>query len=126
MEPKWEWRIAAGELWRLDDRPHLEVTGYSGARGFRNDPRAITRIGEGPIPLGTYTIESPRDTDTHGPYVLPLTPDASNQMYGRSGFLMHGDSVSHPGTASKGCIILPRSTRELVWGSGDRVLTVVV
>jgi hypothetical protein len=38
---------------------------------------------------------------------------------------MHGDSKAHPGSASHGCVILPRATREEVWQSGDRELEVV-
>jgi hypothetical protein len=38
---------------------------------------------------------------------------------------MHGDSIKARGCASRGCIILPRSVRELVWQSGDTVLEVV-
>ena len=45
--------------------------------------------------------------------------------HGRSGLLMHGDSKEHPGSASHGCVILPRSVREEVWQSGDRDLEVV-
>jgi lipoprotein-anchoring transpeptidase ErfK/SrfK len=121
----WQWKIKEGELWRLDDRPHLEARGYSGAPGFKNDPAATARKEEGPIPVGTYTIGAPHDTETHGPYVLPLTPDVGNKMYGRSAFLIHGDSIKAPGTASHGCIILPRSSRERIGTSGDHCLQVV-
>src|SRR6266850_4122660 len=53
-----------------------------------------------------------------------LTPDASNQMFGRTAFLIHGDSVVEPGTASRGCIIMSRGIRNEVAPSGDHVLTV--
>lgn len=121
-----EWRIKAGELWLIDTRPHLVATGYSGAPGFKNNPAEVARVGQGPIPPGLYTIGAPHDTDTHGPYVLSLTPDADNKMYGRSGFLLHGDSVHAPGTASKGCICIPRSAREVVWNSGEHRLQVTL
>ena len=62
---------------------------------------------------------------THGPYVLPLTPDPENLMYGRDGFLIHGDSITNPGSASEGCIILPRSARTMIAASGDNRLEVV-
>ena len=61
----------------------------------------------------------------HGPYVLTLTPAPTTNTFGRSGFLMHGDSIIAPGTASKGCIIMPHDAREQVWNSGDRDLEVV-
>ena len=31
----------------------------------------------------------------------------STETHRRSGFLMHGDSKPHPGSASNGCIVLP-------------------
>lgn len=99
--------------------------GYSGAGNGKNNPtmQAVPRIG--PIPEGWYTIHEPNDTETHGPYVLGLVPDERNEMFGRSGFLIHGDSVSKPGTASLGCIIIPRKFREQIWDSGDHRLEVV-
>ena len=56
-------------------------------------------------------------------YVLRLEPDSGT--YGRTGFLMHGDSEFHPGEASKGCIIMDRVTRTRVYQSGDTKLMVV-
>lgn len=99
--------------------------GYSGQPDCKNDPDKCALHDRGPIPPGLYTIEPPRDTETHGPYVLPLTPNEKNEMYGRSGFLIHGDSVSHPGSASHGCIILPRVVREAIHKSADINLEVV-
>jgi hypothetical protein len=46
-------------------------------------------------------------------------------MFGRSGFLIHGDSIIRPGTASRGCIILAREIREQIAASGDADLEVV-
>ncbi len=46
-------------------------------------------------------------------------------MFGRSGFLIHGDSVSHPGEASEGCIILDRNVRETIANDDDKYLVVV-
>lgn len=103
-------------------------TGYSGQPECKNDPAACSIKNKGPIPPGLYTIEAPRDSEGHGPYVLPLTPDPSNEMHGRDAFLIHGDSVKHPGTASQGCIILGRAVREAVWetaSASDRKLRVV-
>lgn len=99
-------------------------SGYSGQPACKNDPTKCSAHNEGPIPPGLYRIGDPVDTETHGPYVLPLSPDDGNEMYGRSGFLIHGDSVAHPGTASHGCIIMPRKVREVIHESGDRLLEV--
>jgi hypothetical protein len=101
--------------------------GYSGAQGIGFDNPSEQFVKDlGPIPQGFYTIEGPPfNTTEHGPYVMRLTPDARNDMEGRSGFLMHGDSVLKPGTASEGCIIMAHSVREAVWASGDRRLQVI-
>ena len=99
-------------------------TGYSGYGFGKNDPRSQALADIGPIPCGVYAIGAPFDSIEHGPFAMPLSPDAANQMFGRSGFLMHGDSLEHPGCASKGCIIMPRDAREAVWASGDRELQV--
>jgi len=101
------------------------ATGYSGAGDGKNDPAAQAEHNVGPIPAGTYTIGPPKDTLTHGPFVLPLSPSADNEMFGRAGFLIHGDSVTEPGTASEGCVIMPRAVRELVAASDDKTLSVV-
>jgi len=100
------------------------AAGYSGAGAGKNNPLAQDQHNVGPIPRGDYTITEPCDTKTHGPYVLGLSPSELNNMCGRSGFLIHGDSVVHPGTASEGCIILPRTVRERIWQSGDTHLSV--
>ena len=99
--------------------------GYSGNGLGKNNPGMCDVSNVGPVPVGTYTILFPRTTVTHGPYVLPLVPAPSNEMHERSGFLIHGDSIAAPGTASQGCIILPRAVRESIWASGDHELQTV-
>ena len=59
--------------------------GYAGAGDGKNNPDAQDQHNVGPIPRGVYVIGSPHDTLTHGPFVMPLTPVSSNQMFGRSG-----------------------------------------
>lgn len=99
--------------------------GYSGAKpdGY-NNPSMQNVHDVGPIPQGFYTIHEPFDSPAHGPFAMPLEPDPANEMFGRGGFLMHGDSIENPGHASEGCVIMPRSVREEVWKSGDRELQV--
>jgi hypothetical protein len=104
----------------------LVGTGYSGGGEGKNDPTMQSMEDVGPIPQGNWTISGPpKDTPEHGPFVLTLTADSGTNTFGRDGFLMHGDSVAAPGTASKGCIIMPRAVREQVWSSGDLQLEVV-
>lgn len=119
----WTYEIVSGRLY--SDAGELVGVGYSGAPGHKNDPTAVMLKDEGPIPPGMYTINAPIDTADHGPYVMALTPDAANAMYGRDGFLLHGDNVHQPGTASEGCVIMARSVREDVWASMDHNLNVV-
>lgn len=102
------------------------ATGYSGFDVGRNNPAMQAVHDVGPIPQGDWTISGPPiNTAEHGPFVLTLTPATRTNTFGRSGFLMHGDSVNAPGTASKGCVIMPRAAREQVWNSGDMDLEVV-
>lgn len=113
--------ISTGEMSRDGG---VIATGYSGQPSCKNDPEKCMVHNKGPIPPGRYSIGQPRDTASHGPFVLPLTPAEDNEMFGRSGFLIHGDSASHPGEASEGCIILPRAVRETIHASEDTELEV--
>ena len=119
----WTYSQINGEL--LDPTGKILAAGYSGMGLYKNDPTAENVHSEGPIPCGKYTINPPESTVEHGPYVLPLTPDEGNEMFGRAGFLIHGDSLEHPGAASEGCIIMPRAVREAIWQSGNHELQVI-
>ena len=114
----WEYSQSSGEL------RHNGVKiakGYSGKDKGKDNPAMESVPFVGPIPKGLYTIGSPRDTTSRGPYVLDLTPKGHNAL-GRSEFLIHGDSIKNPGKASEGCIIMPRVAREKVAKSGDTLL----
>lgn len=87
------------------------ATGYSGHGAGKNNPALQREPNVGPLPAGYYVVGPPHDSPTHGPLVRPLTPNQHNAMFGRFGFLIHGDSLAHPGDASEGCIILPRTAR---------------
>ena len=100
-------------------------TGYSGNEEGKNNPAFERTPNVGPIPRGQYEIGPPFDTETHGPFVMKLTASGPTYTYGRSGFLIHGDSVYAPGTASEGCIILARAVRERIASSQDNLLTVI-
>jgi hypothetical protein len=50
---------------------------------------------------------------------------AGTYTYGRDGFMIHGDSIANPGTASEGCIVLRRNERQAIWESNDHVIEVV-
>lgn len=106
--------IAAGYAGRDED----------GIQG-KNNPEAQTIKGYGPLPVGTYTLNPPANDPTVGAYAMRLTPDPSNEMFGRNSFFMHGDSVEHPGLASHGCIVMPRNIREAAWAGEDHTIHVV-
>lgn len=116
------YQISTGELTR--DGVPLGA-GYSGQPECKNDPSACDQHDRGPIPPGRYTIGDPHDSATHGPFAMALTPDPANEMHGRSGFMLHGDSASHPGAASNGCIVAPRPVRETIHRLGDPTLEAV-
>ena len=119
----WTYAQKTGEL-QQDGKS--VATGYSGSGPGKNNPELQQEHNVGPIPQGDWTIVGPPvNTAEHGPYVLKLTPSTDTPTFGRSGFLMHGDSKDSPGNASQGCVILPRAVRELVWKSGDPDLEVV-
>jgi Protein of unknown function (DUF2778) len=99
--------------------------GYSGAPSARNDPTQEGIVGIGPIPRGLYKLGALLRASEHGPYAIVLVPALTNNMFGRSGFLIHGDNIHDPGDASHGCIIQPYETRTLMWLSGDHNLEVV-
>ena len=122
----WTYEQRTGRL--LDDAGTLVATGYSGFGSDKNQPADESIADLGPIPAGEYSIGGPECVEApgpHGPYVLRLTPAPTNDMFGRNGFLIHGDSIEHPGTASHGCIILPRKIREAIAQSDDQTLSVV-
>lgn len=115
----WSYTQRSGRL--RDASGKVIAVGYSGAGEFKNDPAAQNVPDSGPCPCGVYDVGAPVDTKTHGPYVLWLTPDPANEMWGRSAFGVHGDSIVEPGTASEGCIIVPRFARERLSESGERL-----
>ncbi len=124
----WTWDQSAGTL----SRDGAVVSrGYSGKGRGKNNPALQGVRGIGPIPAGLWRIGAPYNSKNVGPYALPLDAvdakpgDDKHEGTGRGAFRVHGDSIKAPGTASQGCIILPRAIRELMWKSGDRDLTVV-
>jgi len=119
----WTYEQSTG---RLSRDGAFVAEGYSGLDEAKNNAAMQEVHDRGPIPRGLYTIGSPFDTQEHGPFVLRLTPDPANTMFGRSGFLIHGDSIQHPGRASNGCIVLKPQFRHMIAESGDTALTVVL
>jgi hypothetical protein len=120
----WEYQQHDGEL--LRGGMH-QGWGYSGAGVGKNNPEMQYVHDVGPIPRGLWVIGGPpTDTLVHGPYVLTLTPTVNVEVHGRVGFLIHGDSIVAPGTASLGCVVLARFLRQMIWNSDDREFMVEI
>jgi len=98
--------------------------GYSGNGAGKDNPSMEGVANTGPLPRGKYRIEHPFNHPHAGPYTMRLTPIAGTYTYGRDGFMIHGDSVTHPGNASNGCLNENRSIRVQMWESGDHILEV--
>ncbi len=106
------------------DSGELIGIGYSGHGEGKNNPSMEQIHNVGPLPKGKYMVGEPYTNPHSGPFTMNLTPDPSNEMYGRSGFMLHGDSIPNPGTASTGCIIMNRAVRESVHAGSDKVINV--
>jgi hypothetical protein len=120
----WRYVQSTGELYEPTGTLHSR--GYSGRGTAKNDPAKQCVVDQGPIPRGDYTIKGAIDHPQLGPVSMPLSPDAANNMCGRSAFYIHGDSSSHPGQASDGCVIMsPRHVREAIDESADKALRVI-
>ena len=114
-------KIGAGELWAVDDTSSVQTcqgtllgTAYAGNGDGINNPLATDEVMHGPLPVGLYTIGTPINKPMSvGVYALPLTPNPSNCMFGRSQFYIHGDNAQANHTASDGCIVAERTIREI-------------
>ena len=93
------------------DGTYIDTTGCcSGQSGScRNNPSCQCQVSVGPLPQGKYSLGNMM-TFKGMPYCYELYPVASNNMCGRSGFLIHGGSCY--GNPSEGCIVIENeSTR---------------
>lgn len=118
----WRFVQETGELFQDDNH---RAFCYAGIGEGKNNPDMQSVHNTGPLPVGFYTIGAAETSPTKGPVMMRLTPDASNEMFGRGDFEIHGDSKLHPGEASNGCIVASRPTRESISTSGDNRLQVV-
>lgn len=114
---------STGTIWLADSqdgRARLGV-GYSGHGAFINRPERETEVGLGPIPRGVWKMGGAYDHPRLGPTAIPLVP-FGHTAHGRTEFFIHGDNSRRDGSASRGCIILDRSTRILIAALGDRAI----
>lgn len=102
-----------------------KFSGYAGRDAGKNNPDMQNVKGIGPLPIGKYYgTELHEDDPVVGKYAIVLTPDPSNQMFGRNSFFLHGDSIDHPGEASHGCIVMPKAARLKFWEGDDHTILV--
>lgn len=119
----WSYKIGIGQM-SENGVARPEVC-YSGFDIGKNNPDMCHVADAGPMPPSTNKF-GPAYTDPEkGPVVMALTALPGSDWLGRSGFLIHGDSMEHPGMASHGCIIAPRSLRLAMNASQDRILEVI-
>ena len=119
----WKYQQSTAKL--LSPTGIITTFGWAGQRDSKNNHDMQNVHGVGPLPVGEYTIGAPHDSPHTGPYTMNLTPDPSNEMFGRSDFRIHGASKTNPELSSEGCIIQPREIRENIWNSGDHSLEVI-
>lgn len=103
---------------------------YAGHGDGRNKPAMQGHAGMGPLPCGWYTIGplEATHTTTEGHTLIDsaaLVPDAGNEMFGRSGFRIHGRKSLVDRDASNGCPIQDHGPRMKVLTSPCRRLLVV-
>jgi hypothetical protein len=118
----WTYQISSGTL--LDPTGATVGHGYAGHGEGLNNPALCNVRDVGPLPQGTYTIGQPINDNQVGVFAMPLTPDPSNEMFGRSAFFIHGDNPELNHTASDGCIILIHPIRVQIAASTDNTLIV--
>ncbi len=100
--------------------------GYAGNGKGLNNPKMEDVHNVGPIPRGVYNIgDFFNDPGDKGPTVCHLTPREGTNTFGRSGFMIHGDTPAANHTASEGCIVAPRFIRDAIAASKVRILRVV-
>lgn len=127
----WWYNQSTGHLEHVDNMSGQTTDygyGYAGRGDGLNSPSAQGRQGIGPLPQGTYTIGPKQNNVTNSGHTLRnsmrLTPLPTNNMFGRAGFLIHGDNRLRNNTASQGCMIFDGDVRDAIGSSGDPVLRV--
>ena len=118
----WKYEQRSGAFYR----PNGErlVLGYAGHGEGVNNPELESTPDVGPIPKGLWQIGPAFTHQKAGPVTMRLQMQKGS-LFGRSGFLIHGDNPKGDRSASNGCIILPRWARLEVAGSTVKSLLVV-
>lgn len=111
MIAHYEQRTGAFTIWEYDDDGQesvvVQLRGFAGQGNCKNNHFCEVLPNRGPLPCGAYRILKRKHARFHGP-AFYLEPFSTNDMFGRSGFWIHG------GTESQGCIMLQHAARELI------------
>ena len=118
---KWVWDQSAGSLsWE----GKVIAFGYAGKGAGKNNPDMQDVKKTGPIPRGLWRMTGVKNSPNTGPFTIVLVPEAGTDTRGRSEFRVHGDNKT--GTASEGCIILPRPIRNRLWENRSKAPVIEV
>jgi hypothetical protein len=98
--------------------------GYSGHGQGLNNPKLEMVHNLGPIPKGVWEIGTFFDDKHLGVIIAALKP-TDQDVFGRSGFYIHGDNKRMNFTASDGCIILSKPLRQLIRDSKEKHIAVI-
>jgi len=131
----WIYHQSTGQLTHeINGKVSDIATGYAGYGTGLNNSAMQNVAGNhpnpsGPLPQGTYTIGTQQLnvtlTGTKLPASMRLTPDSTNQMFNRDGFLIHGPHANDQQDSSNGCPIFLKSVRDQIGSSNDKCLQVV-
>lgn len=115
----WTYSQSTGAL--LNPTGTLILHGFAGHSAGLNNPALQDQKDIGPLPQGKYKMNQYFNIHpTMGQGVIELLPDPTNQMFGRSGFFIHGLNVNDPLHSSDGCAILGSTLNRLnMWASLD-------
>jgi hypothetical protein len=103
------------------------MVGYAGHAAGLNNPAMQNVHDIGPLPRGRYKMTALVDSPHTGLATIIMDPDPANEMFGRSGFRIHGDNAAANHSASDGCIIAGHAAdRTQIWNSGDHDLEVLI
>jgi len=122
---------SSGRLTCTDDttgQQSVDEICYSGAPNAVNDPSQQDVPFVGPIPIGDYLIGTGVGNRGTGPQSLPLTLAPNNTLFPSTrdpnSFLVHGDNSQGNQSASQGCVICSRGTRDTINAAGGGSLNV--
>jgi hypothetical protein len=98
--------------------------GYAGRDKGLNNPDYEMVKNTGPIPVGVWEFGIWHNSAEFGPIVCYLRPVGGQNVFGRGGFMIHGDNKKMNYSASEGCIILSRNLRIKIRDSGEKQIVV--